>query len=413
MLAEALKAHPLQDGQRVLALTYYHGGRRRLLERLRSIQNIVGHVECRTVDGFALRTLRRWRGLASTLGIPPVADDQFEVVCDAAGRLLEHPQVREWTAASFPIVLLDEGQDLRPERLRMFVAMANSVQTLIAADEFQCLDPELRPNPLVDWLSHTGQTETLTTVHRTNVAGLLDAATAIRSGQAPQGAKQQFTLFVAPSIPLAATVLANAIAWHGEPSSVAIIAPALAGGWAQAAVERVCKGPCGKQQNGPYDIRWEANDAEETFRIVADLKMDAKAPAETTLAALRALVDSGPVRQTISWVQTQIHVAGRTDFQRIEIANEIARCVTLRRQHGGIATHRYAAMTVHQAKNREFSGVVVLWPYRVRGDAEQKARLLYNAVTRAKRWCTVILQGQDIADAPPFSFPEKDETPDH
>jgi DNA helicase IV len=59
-------------------------------------------------------------------------------------------------------------------------------------------------------------------------------------------------------------------------------------------------------------------------------------------------------------------------------------------------------MTIQQAKNREFDGVVALWPYQVGGDAEQKRRLLYNAITRARRWCTVVVQGQNIPAGAPF-----------
>jgi DNA helicase IV len=58
---------------------------------------------------------------------------------------------------------------------------------------------------------------------------------------------------------------------------------------------------------------------------------------------------------------------------------------------------------VQQAKNREFEGVVVIWPYQVGGDIEHKRRLLYNAITQAKRWSNIIVQGQSILAAPPFA----------
>jgi DNA helicase IV len=64
---------------------------------------------------------------------------------------------------------------------------------------------------------------------------------------------------------------------------------------------------------------------------------------------------------------------------------------------------RLLAMTVQQAKNREFDGVVVLWPYSVGGDAEQKRRLLYNALTRAKRWAAVVAQGPSVVTSSPFA----------
>ena len=186
MLAETLVAHPLIEGQRVLALTFMHGARRRLSGRLRNVAGLKGRVECCTVDAFAWRLYRRWRGLAAALGIAPVPDNEFDAVCDAAGLLLEQPQVHSWTAVSFPIVLVDEGQDLRPQRLRMLVALSGVTHVLIAADEFQCLDQALRPNPLVTWLQNAAEHETLVQVRRTNVGGLRAAATAIRNGQARQ-----------------------------------------------------------------------------------------------------------------------------------------------------------------------------------------------------------------------------------
>jgi superfamily I DNA/RNA helicase len=57
---------------------------------------------------------------------------------------------------------------------------------------------------------------------------------------------------------------------------------------------------------------------------------------------------------------------------------------------------------VHQAKNREFDTVVVIWPYTVAQDDEGKRRLLYNAITRAKKQCTVIVQGVGSTGKPPF-----------
>ncbi len=49
-------------------------------------------------------------------------------------------------------------------------------------------------------------------------------------------------------------------------------------------------------------------------------------------------------------------------------------------------------MTIHQAKNREFDRVLILWPVMVPGDVEKQRRLLYNAVTRAKNAATIIVQ---------------------
>ena len=59
-------------------------------------------------------------------------------------------------------------------------------------------------------------------------------------------------------------------------------------------------------------------------------------------------------------------------------------------------------MTVHQAKNREFHSVIVLWPYEVTGTKERQRRLLYNAITRAKYRALVVVQNPNRLDHPPF-----------
>lgn len=402
MLAETLAAHPLAEGQRVLALTFMHGARRRLSERLQTVPGLGARVKCCTIDSFAWRLYRRWRGLATALAIPNLTEDNFDQVCDAAGLLLEQPQVRNWTAASFPIVLVDEGQDLRPQRLRMIVALESATRTLLAADEFQCLDPTLRPNPLVAWIQDAEETETLVHVQRTNRPGLLAAATAIREGNAPVNGQGFRILQPGVSVPLAATLLANAIAWR-QGGDVAVITPALQGNFAQSVVTRVGNGPCGQQGNGPYTIQWEGTDRDETQAILDALDLTVNASAAQTLAALRAMQPCGPVRSTIAWVENQIHALGRIDFSRAEIEMVIARNVQRRRQHGGNAPCLFTALTIQQAKNREFEGVVVIWPYQVGGDVEHKRRLLYNAVTRARRWCNVIVQGPNILTTAPFA----------
>lgn len=70
----------------------------------------------------------------------------------------------------------------------------------------------------------------------------------------------------------------------------------------------------------------------------------------------------------------------------------------------GIRQHRgHLAMTIQRAKNREFANVIVLWPHSVTGSAEHLRRLLYNAITRAQRHCSVIVLGRDRLATSPFS----------
>jgi hypothetical protein len=260
-LEDRLHEVPLRQGQRVLALTFMHGARLRLHEKLRGVPGLGRTLECVTVDSFAQRLLLRWRSLASVLGHPAFRADQYELQCDAAGALLERPEVAAWAEASFPIVLVDEAQDLRPERLRMVRALASCSFVLVAADEFQCLDPGLRPNPAVAWLRGAYRSEVLHRVRRTEVGDLLAAGQAIRHGQAPRNA-QRFRLMSAPSVHIAAAMLANGIAWRNG-GNVAIITPSLAGGFVRDTVAKVTRQACGQQGNGPFAISWDRSERDE------------------------------------------------------------------------------------------------------------------------------------------------------
>lgn len=401
-LEDELNERPLASGQRVLALTFMHGAKHRLHERLRDVPGLGGRFECMTVDSFAWRLIRRWRGLAASIGVPPLRDDQYDELCEAAARLLEQPEVIKWVVAGFPIVLVDEAQDLKPERLGMVSALSTGARLFVAADEFQCLDPTLRPNPLVDWVHDVCEPLVLTQPRRTNIAALLDAATAIRNG-APPATNGQFRIIPSRGPYMAPALLANAIAWRQGGGDVAVITPSLQGNFATSAVERVCQQACGRHGNGPYAIRWERSDGNELDTLLAPLAFDGELEFDATLAILNELQQTPPIKAARAWALHQVRATSKTTFTRAEIADVIAREVSMRRHRFAAANRLYAAMTVQQAKNREFDGVVVLWPFQVGGDDEHKRRLLYNAVTRAKRWCTVILQAEAIAQSAPFA----------
>jgi hypothetical protein len=404
-LMELLEAHlrlvMLEDHQLALALTFMHGARRRLRDRLRAIKPLHNRFECMTIDSFAQRVLRRWRTLAKARGMPIPSETDFDAQCDGAADLIDIEHVRAWVASRFPIVLLDEAQDLGRGRLRIVSSLAKSVTMFVAGDEFQCLESTLRPSPAIAWLRTACTPEQLTKVHRTKASALLATAQDLRSGKAPT-AGTEFKVYAAPSVPLAAAYLANAINWNGG-STIAAITPVLKGGFAYAIVNRVSTMACDKAKKGPHPFLWENSDAEEAASMVRSLTLPWPATLGDLVAALGTAQQSGPIRQTIKWARRQSRVLGKATFERDEIESTIRRQVELRSQYGGRAHQRLLAMTVHQAKNREFEGVVVFWPYTVGGDVEHKRRLLYNAVTRAQRWCAVVVQNSKPPLPPPFS----------
>ena len=262
-LAARLEKHPLQVFQKVLALTFMHGARRRLDDRLGCVAILRRQYECTTIDGFAWRIVSRWQALATQLemGIPRVND--YETVCQVAADLLSHDIVVCWIAATYPIMVVDEAQDLTPNRLRIVQSMATHVDLLIAADEFQCLIEELRPNPACEWLTVVGHDALLQHPWRTSNQNLLAAARAIRSAQAPES-NGLFKIFQTPKPALAASYVSNGIAWNRGGDRVAVITPTM-GQFALDILTWVTTRKTGKG-NGPYDVILEQSETKQIGR---------------------------------------------------------------------------------------------------------------------------------------------------
>ncbi len=397
-LVEHLQTAPLNEGQKVLALTFMHGSRRRLEARLAQLLALKGRTECSTIDSFAWRLVSRWSSLVAKLGFDDIEPDQYERVCDAAGALLQVDEVRGWVAATFPVLLVDEAQDMTPNRLHMVEGLANRLEVFAAADEFQCLNEALRPNPACAWLAKVCPVEELSKPRRTDVTELLDAAAAIRNGKAP---KSGMVFKIAPTHnpPLAGSWLSANLCWYGGGKSVAVITPTLRG-FAEATVSWTAQNRTNKGA-GPYAISWEDSEAKAASSFLAKIALQDVNDIPSVLALLTAAGDFRATRDAADWMDMQRRARAKTTFSRDEIEKVIEQGFARRRRSRKGDSSGWNGMTVHGAKNREFDNVVVLWPAAIGGSADQKRRLLYNAVTRAKLRCLVLIQAKaSLAQAP-------------
>jgi len=403
MLGQTLAEHPLQEGQQVLALAFMHGARRRLNERLDSLPGLAGRYTCMTIDSLAWRVRERWRSLGTHLRLPPPGQaGSFDAECECAANMLSDTVLKLWLAASFPIVVVDEAQDLTAARLSIVAALAEVARVFLAADEFQCLDAKLRPNPLNQWLPTVCAPEGLPAPRRTNVQDLLDTAEAIRAGKPPES-KKKFKIMAGPKLPLAAAQLASAIKWRNG-GSVAVIAPTIRDKWVKDTIMHVQTQPSGRNKDaGPFPIRWEESELDEVARLTGGVQLPEGCSVAAAIQVLRTVPRCGPVEQTIGCLQRMTSTTGRTETGKSEVLELVHRYVGIRRHQTAARDGGFLAMTVHQAKNREFDGVVLMWPYATGGDDEARRRLLYNAITRARRWCHVIAQGQDLLKKSPFA----------
>jgi hypothetical protein len=406
-LTETLNQRPLAEGQKVLALTFMHGSRRRLAEKLRRSRGVGRSFDCTTVDSFARRLCHRWLSLAKELDLPVPIENDFSRICETASALLRRPEVLAWVCCAFPIVVVDEAQDLTIPRLGMLQALCTQAVVLIAGDEFQCLDADLRPNPYLAWVSTVCTPKSLTKVYRTNESDLLNAATNLRNGGFVRNSGK-CGVFHTPTATLGAVFLANQIAWKST-HSVAVLTPSLKGGFAKKVVQSVGAGPCGKQKNGPYKVVWERRGHEEADELIARLGIcvsgDDGAVIHQELAQrIRAQPITAAIREVTRWLEHQCHTLGRTEYTHEEIRESVRRCLERRSQMAPSHHQRLVAMTIHQAKNREFDGVVIIWPHQIAGDLEQKRRLLYNAITRARFWSITLVQGKSAQGTSPFEW---------
>jgi len=400
-LEDYLVASPLESGQKVLALTFMHGSRRRLDERLSRVPGLTQRYECLTIDSFAWRIYSRWRALALHLGLAVLSVTDYDHVCNAAATILQEDVVVKWVSATFPVVLVDEAQDLTPVRLRIVSALASRIDIFAAADEFQCLDEQLRPNPACAWLNDIGVVETLSTQHRTKVADLLSAAHAVRSGAVPPSARS-FQIELTPNAGLAGCFASNALGWYGKGISAAIITPTF-GRFATDVVEWVRTRTTKTYRNGPYPINCEKSDNQTLVDFLAQLQTPESASLIEMDTAVR-LVGIPHVAGDVSrWLDTQRQALGREVVTRAEIEAVVRRSFSNRKRFSQYAGKGVRAMTVHGAKNREFGLVIVLWPAAIGGSADQRRRLLYNAITRAKYRCLVLVQAQSALSQPPFT----------
>jgi len=367
--------------------------------------------ECMTTDSFALGLVRRWRGLAKARfgqELPEASD--FHENCLLAGRLLHDPVVGKWVASAYPIIVVDELQDSKAGQVEMFHALAQVADCFVAADEFQDLSGT-EDCEAVNWARSSGITEQLSVIHRTAVSGLLTASSALRSGGGI-AAGTGFSLLPAPNHNVGASYVANSLKWWWNDSAeIAIISPTgpKRSTFIRRLFERLEKpfvNEKTKVMSGPFTVPWEVSNDAADQAVAGGLGLPSDDGAIVAAASIIPYAETA-LPELKLWLDHQRRVAGRTEFQVAEILRQSSRLLAMRRMFLRGHARKVRAMTVDQAKNREFDSVIVLWPVEIGGSSEVQRRRLYNAITRARLRAVVIVQDPKPKDSrlatPPFS----------
>lgn len=413
----------LGEGHKLLALTFMNGARRRLDARLGESPTFRRRFDCQTFDVFARTLAARRRSLITpAMREQAAALNEFNGPCALAAGLLEHEPVRQWVARSFPLILVDEAQDLDEHRMRILQGLSRSCRIIAAADAFQCLHDGRDTTPLMGWLEGAGQTHHLTQVRRTQHTGLLAAALAVREGRdvrAVLTAKTYknsttwhgagFQLLHAPATnanhALLAWLIANDIAQRQGP--VVILTPDARNAIIRGALNTVQTKQHTRKNSGatfgPYQHTWDRSDNEVANALLADIALPETASCAHLRALLTPLTGHAVIAQAISRMERLRRAQGQSAFTAEQVTAFVKESVRNRSRMGLRQQRGHLAMTIQRAKNREFPNVTVLWPHTATGSPEHLRRLLYNAITRAQNHCTVIVLGQNRLNAPPFA----------
>ena len=403
-LTDILQTRPLGENERVLALTKMHGSRRRMQSRLLAIPMLRGRFECITMDSFAWRIFRRWRSLARTKDKADAEDLDYEAVCKYTASLLAEVVVQRWVTRRFPVVVIDEMQDSKDGQLEIIQSLSQSATCLTAADDYQDLDARGQ-NMAVTWARQCGTVVLLTNNYRTAATGLLAAASALREGRAvPQDGKG-FKILGALNYNVGASYLSHNLTWWGCSNDIAIITPVRGekSTFVRRLVYRVEEKPISKPPVGPFRLPWEESQTDQIEQFIIGLNLPTSQSVELTASEMFSRLDeSGTANALRAWLERQRHLVGDKSYTQQEIRKQVGQIHQRLRAHRRVRQRGVRVMTIHQAKNREFDSVIVLWPYQVTGSPERQRRLLYNAITRAKREALVIVQNPDRLRKVPF-----------
>ena len=371
--------------------------------RLRDVSSLRRRYRCCTADSFAWSIVRRWRTLARRMSSSEPAEGDYEQVCSLAGELLAETTVSRWVSRAFPIVVVDEFQDSKGGQLEMISSLSSEATCIVAADDFQDLG-STEVNPAVAWARANGKSRSLSEIHRTSAAGLLTASRALREGRSVPGNGGGFTLLGARNHNHGASIVSKNLVWWSRCADIAVLTPVRPSRspFVRDLIARVEEKPISQPPVGPHRVRWEESQEEECDKFIEGLGLPDDPNAEVCCEGL-SFGDVGGLRRGLGqWAERQRRVAGRTTYTASEIRCEARRIYQRSRAYRRVRDRGVRAMTIHQAKNREFHSVIVLWPYQVVPAIERQRRLLYNAITRAKFRVLVVVQNPNRLRQPPF-----------
>ncbi len=400
----------LTDNNAILAITFMHGSRKRLTAKLSFLSKRGIKVECQTIDSFCFRILLRYRrflGINKEIQVSELCKENdiidkgnlillgINSVRKYAIDLLKNEVVRTQLSVSFPIVVVDEFQDCDGLLLDFIQQLSTMSSFLIASDDFQKLEKGDEPCKATSWLAATSNASILSEIHRTKNQAVLLTAKALRTNTSLSPCVE-----VCPgtSSALAAWKIASKVrynSWGIGQTNIAIISPIRPekDTFVSETIERV-KQPFPKHDFPGYYFYIENEKEDSTNELVSALpnwnqiEIVTKENLSTWFKDKNTKIKSATTRAF-----RLLNLRGKEQITKEEYTELVSRQIHSHRSFGTARnTIRKLVLTVHQAKNREFDYVIILWPYKAQSGDTYSRKVLYNAVTRAKLDALIIVQ---------------------
>jgi hypothetical protein len=398
-----------REHQSLLAMSFMHGSRRRLEQKLADKSpNAIRIVT--TIDRFALSLVNRWRtslGFAKPLtgmsGDQELKEDAFQIhlsferIRREAASLVRTKTVGAIISSSYPLVVVDEFQDCYGHQLEFIKGLSTWVQLVVAADEFQLLDHTVLGCPAMEWISELAQEEgarieNLCIPRRSSSSALLEAAKCLRLNK--QTSSTIPVVCCPKAGPAAWKIIEKfffcpkSLRWRG---ACAMITPSY-----DAFVDAALKS-CDTQliKRGLTAIRWqiESSAEKDAHFLKAALGLD-RASDDNAIWQPPEKAQSAIARGVSQQIRRFGRLRGIESIPTAVASRFAERAIGDIRAYGARSGKRVVT-TIHGAKNREFDNVFVLWnPHTVgKWSPDEQRRLLYNAITRAKKACMVLVLG--------------------
>lgn len=402
-LKQRVQKENLNEGQKILAITFMHGSRRRLQQTLSSEESVANRFECLTIDSFAKRISERWRSLLIETGFfPEEGSGIFQSTLQAAAHVTQNSSVRNWISRSYPIIIIDEFQDCSEYHINFISNIEPDVLILAAADEFQDLNSCER-NYAIEYLKSVGEGETLTDIHRTKRLGILSAAKLLRNGAPISTAcnKRGCGIYLRPAYSqiVATHGVAKHLLWYGT-TNVAFLTPTNPDKVPtfKRVIEKLESGPITIKNRakpiGPYKIKVavsiESKIDDEIKKLCLIDKKDKYNCIDSENLKINQVSEASKILN--EYMRKLKRLKGIVKVDINEAIQHIKKTMLANYNLLPIKTGGIEALTIRQAKNREFESVILLWPYSVPPSTDMQRRLLYNGITRAKQQVTILIE---------------------